>query len=97
MNNFFKNVNTFGLMGIALAVGLVFTQSAFKPAKSNKAQLIYGYDYTNHEWVPVKSDNGYRCIEASTPCKFTFAMPPSANTLPEDSLPADADQGSYEN
>jgi hypothetical protein len=96
MNNLFRNVNTFGLMGIILAAGLVFTQSAFKPAKSNKAALIYGYDYTSRAWVLVEPGNGYQCIEAVTPCKFTFATPPSADTRPEDSTPLDNDLGSYE-
>ena len=98
MKNLFKNVNTLGLMGVLLASGLVFTQSAFKSAKSDKAvELIYGYDYTNHTWVP-NNTAGYRCITTELPCKFTFSTPPSPETLPENSTPSkDSVNGSYEN
>jgi len=98
MNRLFKNVNTYGLMGVLMAGGLVFTQSAFKPAKSDKAvELIYGYDYTNNVWVPNNTP-GYDCSPSSQPCKYIFNTAPSPETRPQDSTPAPGTElGSYEN
>jgi len=102
MNRLFKNVNTFGLIGVLLAGGLVFTQSAFKPAKSSTSvELIYGYDYSaqGNPWTAYDPENGYECNNSGAqPCKFVFSTPPSPETLPGDSTPAeDAGIGSYQN
>jgi len=99
MKNLFKNVNTFGLMGVLLASGLVFTQSAFTSAKSDKAvELIYGYDYSTQSWNPVAPDNGYRCVDGTNICKFTFTTPPTSANTPQNSTPAqNSGLGSYEN
>ena len=100
MNRFFKNVNTFGLMGIVLAAGLVISQSAFKPAKSDKAvEVIYGYDQSNpsNPWV-AENTSGYLCERiGDLSCKYIFTTPPTPETDPETSTPApDTELGSYQ-
>jgi hypothetical protein len=100
MNRYFKNVNAFGLMGMVLAGGLVFTQSAFKPAQSDKAvELIYGYDQSNpaNPWV-ANNTSGYQCEQiGDLACKYVFTTPPTPETDPQDSTPApNTELGSYQ-
>ena len=92
MNRLLKNVNTFGLMGVLLAGGLVFTQSAFKPAiDNNKTTVVYGYDPSNptQPWV-ADGTPGYACVSSTNICKYTFDTPPSneiPRTLPSEGTP----------
>jgi len=82
MKNLFKNVNTFGLMGVLVAGGLVLTQSAFKPAiDNNKTTVVYGYDPSSATpWIAEGTD-GYYCDLSSNICKYEFDTPPS-NEIP---------------
>lgn len=90
-----KHVNTLGLFGVVLAAGLVFTQSAFTPAKSGKA-LIYGYDQTHPEnpWV-LEGTEGYSCISSEEVCKYSFETPPTPDTTPDQGTPIAGQKGSY--
>jgi hypothetical protein len=93
-----KNLNIFGLCAMALAAGIVFTQSAFTPAKHNKVALIYGYDQTNpsNPWV-LEGTEGYRCISSNSICKYEFDTAPTSQTLPEEGKPlANSERGSYQ-
>ena len=102
MNRLFKNVNTFGLMGVLLAGGLVFTQSAFKPAiDDNKTTVVYGYDPSNptEPWV-ADGTPGYNCDESTNICKYRFDSPPSNNPVTSPALGTpinneESDLGSY--
>jgi hypothetical protein len=79
MKRLFKNVNTFGLLGILVMGLLVFTQSAFKPADhKTSVDLVYGYDASNPSapWV-ADGTPGYSCVLSNDVCKYTFATPPS--------------------
>lgn len=100
MKNLTTHLNTFGLLAILVAAGLVFTQSAFKPANTSKTALIYGYDQTNpeHPWV-LDGTEGYRCISSQKFCKYIFETPPSQDTTPEQSTPLstdDTNRGDYQ-
>jgi hypothetical protein len=95
-----KNLNIFGLCAMVLAAGIVFTQSAFTPAKNNKVALIYGYDQTNpsNPWV-LEGTEGYRCNRNPNFCKYVFETPPTAETDPTQSIPLsseDTNRGSYQ-
>jgi len=99
MNRLFKNVNTFGLMGVLLAGGLVLTQSAFKPAiDNNKTTVVYGYDPNNsaQHWAPDNTP-GYNCDDASSICKYSFSTPPTNSTPPSAGTPLpDLGEGVYQ-
>lgn len=78
MKNLFKNFNIFGLLGILLAIGLVITQSAFKPVKGDKVLMIYGYNESNPSapWVP-EGTAGYKCQPGNKICRYEFETAPS--------------------
>jgi len=89
-------------MGVLLAGGLVFTQSAFKPAVDNtKETVVYGYDPSSATpWV-AEGTEGYNCDRSAKICKYRFSTPPSNNipiTSPLDGTPVnngEDDLGSY--
>lgn len=92
MKSLFKNVNTFGLMGVLLAGGLLLTQSAFKPVvNDSKRTVIYGYDPDNllQHWAPENAED-YFCQPAETICKYSFSTPPTNSTPPSAGTPLPA-------
>ena len=93
--NTLKNIK-FSALALVLGLGLVFTQSAFTPAKS--LNNVYGYDYTNGVWTLVGTA-GYRCISNPEPCNYDFgtgAPTPGQTPGEVDAIPSETDFGSYE-
>ena len=86
MNNFFKNVNTFGLMVVLIAGGLIFTQSAFKSAHPNRFDTSYFFNGVDNNmvntpaaWSTQFNANKYTCLVVTkTPCEIIV---PAGQTL----------------
>lgn len=86
MNKFFKNVNTFGVVVVVIAGGLIFTQSAFKSANPNRFDTFYyfnGQDNSEMQlagaWGPTLNSKKFVCTgQEDTPCKIKV---PAGQTL----------------
>ncbi|RZM21180.1 MAG: hypothetical protein EOO88_34055 [Pedobacter sp.] len=90
-----------GLVALVLGFGLVVTQSAFTPAKSNAT--LYGKVLVTPSnpsgWVDLTGmtednsspyqDNSYRCEQSEEVCKAQFETPPtnhSSTPLPNSEI-----------
>ena len=91
-----KNIKL-GALALVLGLGLVFTQSAFTPAKS--LNNIYGYDYTNGVWT-LEGTANYQCLAPiDDPCKYDFGTgAPALGETPANTsaTPVPDEFGSYE-
>ena len=72
-----KKIN-FGLLGLILGLGLVFTQSAFKSAK---APVQYQYISNSHLPADIKDINNWQAVSSNSPacgegdevvCRYTY-------------------------
>jgi hypothetical protein len=72
--------NLLPLFAILLGLGLVFTQSAFKPAKKSATTVMYQYEDTNDArinledaWTDVTFETPESCSEGAVlPCVIEF-------------------------